>query len=315
VPPRSDQPRRWRDRFRVKPPAVEEIRGRTYTLREPPRSQEPTNEFVPRKIRRQFIDWRGIGLLLTRREFVDRAIGISGELLVTAGMFVLLFLGWHVWFNDIVQGATQDKAAEVLSNTWVAPPTTVATEFDRALGTSEGAIVVVDPPVVKSPGDAKAFATILVPRFGDRYERTVAESADVERVLNNHVTGIGHYPETALLGEVGNFAVAGHRTTYGAALGEIDRLRVGDRIYVETEEGWYVYRFRNLEYVYPNEVDVRNPVPKSDIRAKDRILTMTSCHPKLSAAERIIAYSVFESFVPRANGIPTEINARTVVNG
>ena len=314
MPPRSDQPRSWRKLFRATKPPVEEIRGRTYTLREPPRSQEPKNEFVPRKIRRQFIDWRGIGLLVTRREFVDRAIGISGELLVTAGLFVLLFLGWHVWFNDIVQGAAQDKAAAKLSNTWVAPPKVVATEFDRALGTSEGAIVVVDPPVVKSPGDAKSFATILVPRFGARYERTVAESVDVERVLNNNVTGIGHYPETAMLGEVGNFAVAGHRTTYGAPLGEIDRLRVGDRIYVETEEGWYIYRFRNLEYVYPNEVDVLNPVPKATIRAKDRILTMTSCHPKLSAAERIIAYSVFESFVPRSNGVPTEIRAVSVVN-
>lgn len=269
---------------------------------------------MPRKIRRQFIDWRGIGLLVTRREFVDRAIGISGELLVTAGLFVLLFLGWHVWFNDIVQGAAQDKAAAKLSNTWVASQQVVATEFDRALGTSEGAVVDADPPVVKSPGDAKSFATILVPRFGARYERTVAESVDVERVLNNQVTGIGHYPETAMLGEIGNFAVAGHRTTYGAPLGEIDRLRVGDRIYVETEEGWYIYRFRNLEYVYPNEVDVLNPVPKATIGAKDRILTMTSCHPKLSAAERIIAYAVFESFVPRANGVPTEINAGLVVN-
>lgn len=300
--------------FQSSSSSTEPIQGRTYTLREPPKPEKPQNEFVPRKIRRQIIDWRGIGLLLTRREFVDRAIGISGEILVTAGLFVLLFLGWHVWFNDIVQGVAQDKAAASLSDTWVEPPAAVATEFDRALGSSDGAIVPVDPPVVKSPGDAKTFATVLVPRFGERYERTVAESVDVERVLNNQVTGIGHYPETAMLGEVGNFAVAAHRTTYGAPFGEIDRLRVGDRIYVETEEGWYVYRFRNLEYVYPTEVAVLNPVPQLLIGAKDRILTMTSCHPKLSAAERIIAYSVFESFVPRGNGVPTELKKSTVVN-
>jgi hypothetical protein len=71
---------------------------------------------VPRKIRRQFIDWRGIGLLVTRREFVDRAIGISGELLVTAGLFVLLFLGWHVWFNDIVQGG-KNKSPTLVDDT------------------------------------------------------------------------------------------------------------------------------------------------------------------------------------------------------
>jgi sortase A len=84
---------------------------------------------------------------------------------------------------------------------------------------------------------------------------------------------------------------------------------VGDRIYVETKEGWFVYRFRNMEYVYPTQSDVLNSMPRLDIEAKDRILTMTTCHPKLSAAERFIAYSVLESFVPRRNGAPAEVAA------
>lgn len=301
-------------RLRKKNETIAPIQGRTYTLREPPKAEEPANEFVPKKIRRRFIDFRGIGILVTRREFVDRAIGISGELLVTAGLFVLLFLGWHVWFNDIVQGAAQNRASAELSDGWT-KPVVVQTEFDRAFGTSDGAIVEVKPPVVASPKIAESFATILVPRFGTRYERTVAESVDTELVLNNHVTGVGRYPGTALLGEVGNFAVAGHRTTYGAPFGEVDQLRVGDRIYLETEKGWYVYRFRNLEFVYPTEVTVLNPVPQLQVEAKDRILTMTSCHPKLSAAERIIAYSVFESFVPRESGAPSEVAKRTTVIG
>lgn len=318
VPPRFERPNfrlpkvEWRRRKADDTAAP--IQGRTYTLREPPKSDDPVDEFVPRKIRRQFIDFRGIGILVTRREFIDRAIGISGELLVTAGLFVLLFLGWHVWFNDIVQGAAQNRASAELSNTWTTP-VGAPTEFDRAFGTSDGAIVEVKPPVVASPGNAQSFATILVPRFGARYERTVAESVDVETVLNNHVTGVGRYPGTALLGEVGNFAIAGHRTTYGAPFGEVDQLRVGDRIYLETEKGWYVYRFRNLEYVYPNEVSVLNPVPQLLIEAKDRILTMTSCHPKLSAAERIITYSVFESFVPRESGAPSEVAQKASVIG
>ena len=169
--------------------------------------------------------------------------------------------------------------------------------------------------MVESPGDANSFATVIVPRFGPRYERTLAEGVDVEKVLNNQVTGIGRYSETALLGQIGNFAVAAHRTTYGAPFGDVDKLRIGDRIYVETEEGWYVYRFRNIEYVYPTQVAVLNPVPQLQIDAKDRILTMTTCHPKLSAAERLIAYALFESFVPRSNGAPTEIAKTTLVNG
>ena len=316
MPPRSDEPNSRKPRFggrRSNDAVPEPIRGRTYTLREVA-AQAQANEFLPQKIRRQYIDFRGIGILVTRREFVDRAIGISGETLVTVGLFVLLFLGWHVWFNDIVQGAAQDKAAAALSNTWTDVPTS-AIEFDRAIGTSDGAITDVPPPVVESPGDANSFATVIVPRFGSRYERTLAEGVDVEKVLNNQVTGIGRYSETALLGQIGNFAVAAHRTTYGAPFGDVDKLRIGDRIYVETEEGWYVYRFRNIEYVYPTQVTVLNPVPQLQIDAKDRILTMTTCHPKLSAAERLIAYALFESFVPRSIGAPTEIAKTTLVNG
>jgi sortase A len=316
VPPRSDKPNSRTPRSggrRSSGDTPEQIRGRTYTLREKP-VEKPASEFVPQETRRQIVDFRGIGILVTRREFIDRAIGISGETLVTVGLFVLLFLGWHVWFNDIVQGAAQDKAAAQLSNTWTDVPSGV-TEFDRAAGTSDGAITEVPPPVVESPGDTNSFATVLIPRFGSRYERTVAEGVDMEKVLNSQVTGIGHYSDTALLGQIGNFAVAGHRTTYGAPLGDVDKLRIGDRIYVETEEGWYVYRFRNIEYVYPTEVTVLNPVPQLQIEAKDRILTMTTCHPKLSAAERLIAYAVFESFAPRANGAPAEIGKKSLVNG
>jgi sortase A len=82
---------------------------------------------------------------------------------------------------------------------------------------------------------------------------------------------------------------------------------VGDRIYVETQKGWYVYRFRNIEFVWPTQSDVLSDVPRETIVAKDRILTMTSCHPKTSTAERVIAYSVFESFVARKSGAPAEV--------
>lgn len=312
VPPRSDKPNfrlpkvDWRRGTTAN--ADSSVTGRTYTLREPPKINDPVDEIVARKRPRSIIDWRGIGILVTTREFGDRAIGIAGETLMTAGLFVLLFLGWHVWFNDLVQGAAQDKASSSLSQEWQIA-TSGQTEFDRAIGSSDGAFVTSTPPVMSRAEDAEAFANLIIPRFGDRYVRTIAESVDVATVLNNTATSVGHYPTTNLLGEVGNFAVAGHRTTYGAAFGWVDNLRVGDRIYVETEAGWYIYRFRNLEFVYPSEVSVLNPVPQTTIEAQERILTITTCHPKLSAAERFIAYAVFESFVPRENGTPSEVSA------
>ena len=64
-------------------------------------------------------------------------------------------------------------------------------------------------------------------------------------------------------GEVGNFAVAAHRTTYGKPFNRIAELHVNDAIVVETADGWYTYRFRTLEYVTPDEVEVLLPVPQA----------------------------------------------------
>jgi sortase A len=120
--------------------------------------------------------------------------------------------------------------------------------------------------------------------------------------------GIGHYSGTDMPGQVGNFAVAAHRTTYGKPFNRIADLRLGDAIVVETKDGWFVYRFRTLEYVRPNAVDVLLPVPQQDgVTASTAYLTMTSCSPMYSLTERIVAYSVFESFTPRASGPPSAL--------
>jgi sortase A len=231
---------------------------------------------------------------------------VISDLFITVGALVLFFYVWYVWLGDIVVGAQQDAAAVSLSETWEDVAEDLP-EYDRESGSSEGARRTPKPPVVTPPREGGAFATIMVPRFGSSYVRTIAESVDVKKVLNNRTTGIGRYSSTSPLGAVGNFALAGHRTTFGAPFGEVDKLRVGDRIYVETEKGWYVYRFRNIEFVYPTQADVLSDVPRETIVAKDRILTMTTCHPKTSESERLIAYSVFESFVPRKYGAPAEV--------
>lgn len=231
---------------------------------------------------------------------------VVSDVLITVGVLVLFFYVWYVWLGDIVVGAQQDAAGASLSETWEGAAVGVP-EFDRESGSSAGAQRSPKPPVVAPPREGVAFATIMVPRFGTNYVRTVAESVDVKKVLNDPTTGIGHYSSTTPLGAIGNFALAGHRTTFGAPFGKVDQLQVGDRIYVETQKGWYVYRFRNIEFVYPTQADVLSDVPRETIVAKDRILTMTTCHPKLSEAERLIAYSVFESFVPRKNGAPAEV--------
>jgi sortase A len=229
------------------------------------------------------------------------AVGVLGEIFITAGVFVLLFLGWQVWLNDIVEGTEQQNVAVEQSQQW-----------DKNEGTAPAPITRPDPgePVVMAaPANAVRFANLIVPRFGADYSRPVGEGVGVHDVLNE---GIGHYPGTQMPGAVGNVALAGHRTGWGAPLGDIANLQIGDSIYLETEDGWYRYEFRSLEYVMPTGIAVLEPVPQfANAVAVDRILTLTSCNPKLTAAERIIAYSVFDTWYPRSGGLPPELAPAT----
>jgi sortase A len=160
-----------------------------------------------------------------------------------------------------------------------------------------------------SHGNGEAFAVMFVPRFGDGSQRRIAEGTGLD-VLNSSELGVGHYPGTQMPGQVGNFAIASHRSAYGGGMHEIEQLQLGDGIYIQTQDGWYTYRFRNLEYVTPETVDVLAPVPhRPEAQAADRIITLTSCNPLYSTAERIVAYGVLESWQPTSAGPPSEIAA------
>lgn len=234
-------------------------------------------------------------------------MGVTGEVLITLGVLTGFFWVWFVVLNDVVVGAEQNSAGAALSQSF--QEETPVLSFGKAWGSSAGRAAAMDPPVVEAGVEGKAFATLYVPRFGANYQRPIAEGVDVDSVLNSSTLGVGRYTETQNLGELGNFAIAGHRNSYGAAFGEIGELRMGDRVYVETREGWFVYRFRNLEYVWPEAINVLNEIPRfTGVEPQERILTMTSCHPRFSVAERVIAYSVFDSWYPRAEGPPSEIS-------
>jgi sortase A len=253
--------------------------------------------------------------LQTRRERKKNersltVLGVTGEILITSGALVLLFWVWMVGINDWVQNFTQSRAAAELAEEWQRE--TPDPPADRPTG--EVSPSTEAPPVIDPVSEGSVFATLYVPRFGDSYQRVIAEGVDLQRVLNDPRLGVGRYPQSSALGELGNVGLAGHRTSFGASFGEISQLRLGDRLYIETRDGWYSYQFRNLEYVRPSEVDVLNPVPKSDsVEATDRLLTLTSCHPRFSDAERIIAYAVFDGWYPRSSGPPADIAHMVVV--
>lgn len=233
-----------------------------------------------------------------------RLLLVGGEVSLTLGLIIGLFMGWYFFVNDAVVGNQQASSAEERVKKWSdsareAEPESREVEDSRP----------VSPPVVELPAEGQEFAVLYVPRFGKDYLRPIAHGVDLETVLNNPTLGVGHYTESSSLGEKGNFAIAGHRTSFGAPFARIGELRLGDRLYIEVEEGWFIYRFRNLEYVKPTTVEVLNAFPHDmEPSAEDHILTLTSCHPRFSNAERIIAYAVLESWHPRAYGHPTELS-------
>jgi sortase A len=242
-------------------------------------------------------------------------IGVAGELLLTAGALVLLFLGWQLWWNDAIMASQQSVAASDRSLEWLEEGRESAQDGVVATAPEEGADF--GEPVVDATDhdDGDAFAVMFVPRFGEDSQRTIAEGVGLD-VLNSFDLGVGHYPGTQMPGAIGNFAIAAHRSAYGGGMHEIEQLQLGDAIHIQTRDGWYTYRFRDLEYVTPETTEVLAPVPhQPDLAPTDRIVTLTSCNPLYSTAERIIAYGVLESWQPTAAGAPAEIAAQVAAWG
>lgn len=233
------------------------------------------------------------------------AVGVIGELLITAGIIVLLYVVWQLWVGDLIYGAERNATGQELSQTWAEEYVPPADEPSAEEPPGDGP-VTAEPVILDDPADAEEFGVLRIPRFGPEYAVPMAGGITRARTLDP--IGVGHYPGTSMPGEAGNFAVAAHRTTWGKPFNRIADLHVGDAIVVETPVGWYTYRFRTLEYVTPDEVEVLLPVPQArDLPAGTRYMTMTSCSPMFSMAERIVAFAVFESFTPRSAGEPASL--------
>lgn len=235
----------------------------------------------------------------TREQTLTRIIGVLGELLITFGAVVLLFLVWQLWINNAVVAGEQEALTKELQQSW-SEPSSSATPSPSTSG-DYGV-----PPAFAGVGEGGKFATLYIPRLGSNSGRVVANSVDLPSVLNHGY--YGHYPQTQWPGQRGNFALAIHRTNWGSPFGNSDKLQVGDKIFVETKEGYYTYVFRNYEYVLPAAIDVILPVPGSNAAPGDQsLITITTCNPLLGDAERLIVYGVLDSWRPRSAGPPAEI--------
>ena len=224
-------------------------------------------------------------------------LGVAGEVLLTLGVVVGLFVVWQLWWTNLDATAAQEEAV-----------TEMAQQFDASAPAAGRAELDFGEPIVaQAPGYGQGLGIVYIPRFGSDYARPIMEGtgADVLDTL-----GLGHYEGTAMPGEVGNFAVAGHRQTNGKVLDLIHTLEAGDRIHVRTAAGYYVYVVEEHEIVMPSEVRVvaSNPQePQSEPVRK--LMTMTSCHPRFGDTERYVVHAVLESWRPAQAGPPAEIAA------
>jgi sortase A len=161
------------------------------------------------------------------------------------------------------------------------------------------------PPFTPAPisvGVGDPFAVLHIPRLGADYSRVVVEGAAQTQLAQ----GPGHYIGTAMPGEQGNLAIAGHRVGRGSPFLDLDQMRPGDPIVVETADAWFVYRvlgdpatgdlaadptgIPGQEIVSPSQVSVIAPTPGGQ-EASGAYLTLTTCHPKFSARQRLIIHA------------------------
>ena len=213
-----------------------------------------------------------------------------GQTLITAGLVILLFVAYELYFTGIETARAQNALSEDIEALW---------------GRGGGYSRPDDPKIEKIPLGS-GIAILRVPRFGENWHKVVVEGVEVDDLKN----GPGHYPGTQLPGEIGNFVISGHRTTYGAPFNRIDELREGDPIVVETRDTWFTYRVSTKEIVSPQAIEVTYPVPKQ-AGEKPTIarLTLTSCHPKYSARQRIIVYAHLDDTKLKSAGLPAALVA------
>ncbi|TCP54047.1 LPXTG-site transpeptidase (sortase) family protein [Tamaricihabitans halophyticus] len=138
-----------------------------------------------------------------------------GEVLVTLGIVILLFVFYVLYVTNWMSAGKQAEATDKLDDKW---------RNERALN--------------PEPLAGESFARLYIPSFGVDYKYAIQEGTGTESLD----LGPGHYTGTAMPGEPGNFAIAGHRDGKGAPFNDLDLLESCDSIIAETADSFYVYR-------------------------------------------------------------------------
>jgi sortase A len=224
-----------------------------------------------------------------------------GQTLITFGLVSLLFVVYELWVTDIFAAQEQSHLSQQIHQEWADAPT-----VEPAPGTTADPAAPFTPAAI-NVSVGQPFAVLHIPRLagGDGFSRVVVEGTAQTQLAQ----GPGHYIGTALPGQQGNASFAGHRVGRGSPFLDLDKLVPGDPIVVETADAWYVYRvlgdpatgdfgtdasgIPGREIVAPTQVSVISPTPGGVAAgpATGAYLTLTTCHPKFSARQRLIIHA------------------------
>jgi len=206
-----------------------------------------------------------------------RALTVAGAVLVGLGVVVLLFVAYQLWGTALVQGQHQRALRAELAHELPRAAAADATRLARPPGRLP-ATTTVSPavaPTVAAPAAGQPVGIVRIPAIG--VDQVVVEGVGP----GDLALGPGHYPGTVLPGELGNAAIAGHRTTHGRPFYDLQALTPGDEIVLLTRQGVFVYDVSGSSVVAPGDTGVL-------ANAGTAQLTLTTCNPRFSAAQRLV---------------------------
>ena len=253
-----------------------------------------------------------------RRARYRRVLFGGAELLVTAGVLVLLLVVHQLWWTNREAREGAERKAQALEREWAAAgPGDDAVgagdgDGDGGSGAGGGAASAGGgdggggtSASTAGPRSSRAYAVLRIPRLHLRVP--IAEGTDKQKVLNKGY--VGHYRHTQQAGDSGNFALAGHRNTHGEPFRYLNHLEKGDKVEVETAGATYTYTVDQvLPRTSPGDSGVIAPVPRSLTRpsygydAPGRYLTLTTCTPEYTSRYRLVVWGTLTSTEPRARG-------------
>ncbi|MDF9814408.1 class E sortase [Streptomyces sp. SPB162] len=224
------------------------------------------------------------------------------EVCVTAGALIVLFVVYLLFWTGVRADSAMNGEIDRLQNTWATGSLAPAGPSPAPTASAPGGTPATAPPAPAPYKDGTSFAVMYIPRLGSGWHKPVLQGTGTG-VLKK---GLGHYPGTARLGATGNFAVAGHRRTYGDPFKDFPKLRKGDRVYLFDGASWFTYVLDRAPFrTVPTDTGVIDPVPKeSGWTTAGRYLTLTTCDPEWGHSHRLIAWAHLETVSPAEQGEP-----------